>query len=111
MFNKLTKKTLLLIASLCFVGTLNAADLDGSKKAGQVGEQSDGYVGLVSSGAPSDVAAMVKEVNAKRKAVYADIAKKNNININDVAKLTGKKQIDKARAGEYVQIGGQWKKK
>ena len=38
-----------------------AADLDGAKAAGQVGERVDGYLGLVDANAPADVKALVEE--------------------------------------------------
>jgi uncharacterized protein YdbL (DUF1318 family) len=88
-----------------------APDLDSAKAAGQVGERIDGYVGLVSGGAPDDVKAMVNEINAARKKSYAGIAAKNNLDVAIVAAQAGKKLLARAKVGEYINDGSGWKKK
>jgi hypothetical protein len=47
-----------------------ASPLEDAKKAGLIGEQPDGYVGLVTGSAPANVVALVKDVNVKRRAAY-----------------------------------------
>jgi uncharacterized protein YdbL (DUF1318 family) len=89
-----------------------AADLDSAKAAGQVGERADGYLGLVNPGAPPAVKQLVDEVNAKRKAKYAEIAKQNGTSVAAVAALAGPKLIERTAAGQYVMgTDGRWVKK
>ena len=48
----------------------------GRQGGGAVGERVDGYLGVVGSSAPADVAQLVEQINAERRAKYADIAGK-----------------------------------
>ncbi len=50
------------------------------RASGQVGEQADGYLGLVGS-APAAVRAQVDSVNIKRRAYYTDLAAKRGAKI------------------------------
>jgi uncharacterized protein YdbL (DUF1318 family) len=89
-----------------------AADLDGAKAAGQVGERVDGYLGLVDADAPGDVKALVESVNAGRREKYAEIATKRNVPVDAVAAQAGAKLIERAQPGHYVMDStGRWKRK
>ncbi len=89
-----------------------AQTLDQSKAAGQIGEQPDGYVGIVDSSAPPAVRQMVDEVNLKRRERYRGIASKNGTNLQAVEALTGKKLIEDAPSGQYVRLpDGRWVRK
>ncbi len=102
---------LFLVFSLIFSGYLMAADLSSAKSAGIIGEQANGYIGIVKA-APADVKQLVKSVNAKRKAKYKQIAKKQKISLGDVEKIGGKKAIAKTKSGNYVKKPGKgWTKK
>ena len=112
----LTLKSCALFCCIAFLllgaTAAGAATLDGAKAAGQVGEAPDGYVHLVDSSAPADVKALVKEINTKRKAKYASIAKKRNAPIEAVAVQAGAKLIERTPAGQYVMDDrSNWKKK
>ncbi|MEM9599425.1 MAG: YdbL family protein [Pseudomonadota bacterium] len=92
---------------------MNAKSIvDAAKTRGEVGEQIDGYLGIVSAAASADVRAAVNEINIGRKQVYTRLARDQNVRIEVVARLTGEKQIEKAAKGEYV-LGetGQWTRK
>jgi hypothetical protein len=81
-----------------------ALDLDGAKRQGVLGEQGDGYVGVVK---PSPAAAeLARDINEKRRQSYADLAKRNGVSADSVARLAGQKLIDRAGPGEYVRPGG-----
>jgi hypothetical protein len=113
-FSKLLRSSALWFSTFLLLGALaaNAATLDGAKSAGQIGEGVDGYVHLVDQNAPADVKALVKDVNDKRRAKYASIAKKRAAPIEDVAALAGAKLVERAPAGEYVMdSSGKWRKK
>jgi uncharacterized protein YdbL (DUF1318 family) len=89
-----------------------ADPLDDAKSAGTIGEQLNGFLGLVRDDAPADVVALVKSVNGKRKDAYAEIAAKNGTSISAVAMLAGEKAIAKTRPGNYIQnASGGWEKK
>ena len=103
-------------AVLLALGLLTApahADaLDDAKAAGQVGERIDGYLGVVDANAPSDVRALVDQINARREAKYKEIAGKQGAPVAAVAQITGKKLIERTPAGQYVLgADGQWRRK
>lgn len=99
--------SLTLLASVAF-----AADLKSAKADGLVGEQSNGYLGLVVNSAPADVKAMVASVNEQRKAHFAQIAAKTGASLDDAAKVFAKEAYDRTESGHYVQNdSGQWVKK
>ena len=98
---------LLLVTSLAF-----ATDLTTAKKQGLIGEQSNGYLGLVSSQAPADVKALVNETNTRRKAQFAQIAAKNGVTEAEAAKVFAREAADRTLPGNYIQnASGAWVKK
>jgi uncharacterized protein YdbL (DUF1318 family) len=89
-----------------------AADLDGAKAAGQVGERVDGYLGLVDANAPAEVKALVERVNAGRRTKYGEIAAKRGVPPEAVAAQAGAKLVERAAPGHYVMdASGRWKQK
>ena len=88
-----------------------ALDLDAARQQGLVGEQSDGYVGAVSASPSAEVEALVTEVNAKRRAAYAEIAKKNGTAPEAVGVLSAQKLIERAPAGQWIYDKGRWMQK
>jgi hypothetical protein len=88
-----------------------ALSLDEAKAAGLVGEQPDGYLGVV-AGAQPDVASMVERINSERRAHYVEIAKRNGTSVSAVEALAGKKTIERTPSGEYVMVPGRgWVRK
>lgn len=86
-----------------------AADLNGAKAAGQVGERPDGYLGLVEANAPADVKTLVEDVNRRRRAKYAEIAQKNGLPVEAVAAQAGAKLTERVPAGQYrMDANGRW---
>jgi uncharacterized protein YdbL (DUF1318 family) len=89
-----------------------AGALEDAKAAGQAGERIDGYLGVVGSSAPAAVVQLVEQVNAERRAKYAEIAQKQGAPVAAVAQIAGKKLIERAGPGEYVMgADGQWQRK
>lgn len=89
-----------------------AADLESAKRSGLVGERPDGYLGLVKGGAPAEVQAMVAQINAERRAAYAQIATRTGASVRDVGILAGKRLIAQAAPGTYVMdASGQWRRR
>ena len=98
---------LLLATSLAF-----AADLTTAKKQGLIGEQNNGYLGLVNSQAPADVKALVNETNSRRKAQFAQIASKNGVSEAEAAKIFAREAEARTLPGNYIQnASGAWVKK
>lgn len=87
-----------------------ALDLASAKTQGLVGEQPNGFLGVIK--ATPEAVELAADINAKRRAAYEEIARKNGITLEQVANLTGQKAIEKAAPGVYVQTpDGQWVKK
>jgi len=101
--------TSLIIVSFLFSSIAFAIDLDEAKDKGLVGEKGNGYLGAVV--AQKDTQDLVADINAKRKAVYAELAAKNGITLQQVEKLAAKKAYDKTSTGHYLWVGNQWTKK
>jgi uncharacterized protein YdbL (DUF1318 family) len=87
-----------------------ALDLDSAKSQGLVGEQPNGYLGVVK--ATPEAVELASDINAKRRTAYDAIAKKNGATLDQVAALAGQKAIEKTAPGTYVRSpDGQWVKK
>lgn len=82
----------IIIVTFLLLTTVSAATLGQAKSNGQACEQPNGYL-RSTAGAPGDVKALVKNINAKRKAEYVKIANKNGVAVDQVAKLTAEKVI------------------
>ncbi|MGO3422972.1 MAG: YdbL family protein [Pseudoalteromonas distincta] len=107
-----TKKKLniiTLVSAVCMSFSAWAISLDDAKNQGLVGENSSGYLGLVVQNA--EAKAVVDDINAKRKAQYLKLAKKNNLSLSQVEALAAAKTIEKTQSGHYVEVNGNWVKK
>lgn len=107
--HRFARYTILLIGF--FAAAVFAADLGEAKKAGLIGERADGLLGLVVTTAPADVVELVREVNDKRLTEYKRIAEENNLSIDQVRALAGKKAIEKTEPGGWVLVNGGWQQK
>ncbi|RMH38808.1 MAG: DUF1318 domain-containing protein [Gammaproteobacteria bacterium] len=104
--------SILLSAFLALATNVIAADIKSAKAAGYIGEQLDGYIGLVDPKAPDDVKALVKDVNQKRRAIYQKLAQKQNLPLAEIEKVAGKRNIERTPPGQYVQSpNGNWVRK
>jgi uncharacterized protein len=82
------------------------------RASGQVGEQADGYLGVVGS-APADVRARVDSINIERRASYSKLAQQRGTTIETAAASTAC-EILRARvqAGQYYRLpDGVWRKR
>ncbi|MFT6896331.1 MAG: hypothetical protein ACJA13_000732 [Paraglaciecola sp.] len=109
MMKRLTLATLFGAAALLFSSIAFAIDLDSAKEQGLVGEQTNGYLGAVVNN--GEVQALIIDINAKRKAKYAELAAKNSLELEQVEKLAAKKAFDKTQSGHYLLVNGSWVKK
>jgi uncharacterized protein YdbL (DUF1318 family) len=89
------------------------ARVDAAKAAGVVGEQADGYLGLVTGAADPAVKAAVAEINAGRAQVYREAAARNNVSPEAAGAAAFETVVKgKLKPGEYYRpAGGGWVKK
>lgn len=89
-----------------------AADLNSAKSNGWLGERMDGYLGLVDDGAPEQAKVLMQEINAKRRAKYAEIATSRGVSVDAVGRIAAKKVFDAAPDGTFFwDDSGSWKQK
>lgn len=82
-----------------------------AKAKGLIGEQPDGYLGIVGSATP-DLRKIVNDVNIKRKAAYTQQAQANGSTVEQFAFTTGCNLIARTDPGEMYQApSGQWKQR
>ena len=105
--------SLALVAGGASVASAMLQDASAQLRAsGQVGEQADGYLGLVGS-APAPVRAQVDSVNIKRRAYYTDLAAKRGAKIEEVAATTACELFrTKVAQGQYYRLpDGVWRQR
>lgn len=79
-----------------------------ARAAGQVGERTDGYLGVVGS-QPAAIKALVDDINIKRKANYTERAKAQGSTIEAYAVTQGCVLIARTVPGEKYQApDGSW---
>ncbi|MFW2852038.1 YdbL family protein [Sphingomonas sp. TX0543] len=79
-----------------------------ARAAGKVGEQPDGYLGVVGAGTP-DLRALVNSINIQRKAAYTQKAQASGATVEQMAFTSGCNLILQTSAGEkYRTPGGAW---
>lgn len=88
------------------------ATVDAAKASGVVGEQGDGFLGLVTGAAPPAVKAAVTEINYGRAKAYQDIAAKTGVAESAAGEATARQLETRVPAGDYFKpLGGSWTKK
>lgn len=108
-------RTLIAAAGLATAMLLGAtieswsAPLDDAKAAGLIGELPDGYVAAVRPNPSPDIAALVRQINAKRRAVYENLAAEESVPVAQVGALAAEKIKRQASPGEYFMApDGTW---
>jgi len=110
--NWITNVFLALLISMMAVSVAVASPLSQPKADGLIGEQANGYIGLVKQNVPADVKKLVNDVNAKRKTGYQKIAKKQGTSLAEVERVGGNTAIEKTIRGNYIRdASGTWRKK
>jgi len=91
------------------------AVIDQAREAGLIGEQADGYVGLVKGSATPDLKARVDQINIKRRALYTQSASQRGVTVDTMAAATacellasrvGPNQFYRDESGAWVQRNG-----
>jgi uncharacterized protein YdbL (DUF1318 family) len=112
----MTSKAILFAAALAGLASLAApaaAQRDPAYAAaranGEVGEQPDGYLGIVGAASP-DLRALVNNINIQRKAKYTQSAQASGATVEQMAFTSGCNLIRQTQAGEkYRTPQGVWK--
>ena len=92
--------------ALLLAGAASAQAWRSAVAAGQIGEQSDGYLAVVGGGA---LAATVADVNIQRKKAYTDKAAAEGATVEAMGIAGGCNQIRRLPAGaKYRLAGGSW---
>lgn len=107
MKNILAAILLALAASAAF-----ASDIGTAKDQGLVGEANTGYLAAVKTPASADIAALIADVNAKRKAKFQQTANETGATVEQVSFRFYELAVEKTKPGHYYQDGGgTWQKK
>ncbi len=78
---------------------------------GQVGEKTDGYLGIVVSPTPA-LEALVSDINIRRRAVYAERAQAEGATLEEYALTAGCLAIARTVPGEMYQApDGSWQER
>lgn len=85
-FWKIAVASLLLAAALAVPALAQSDPLAQARAAGQIGEQADGYLGVVSGASVSaDARARMDQLNIRRRAAYTQRAQASNVSANEMA--------------------------
>ncbi len=110
--NWINKVFLALLISMMAVSVAVASPLTQPKADGLIGEQANGYIGLVKQDVPANIKKLVNDVNAKRKAGYQKIASKQGTSLSEVERVGGNTAIEKTLKGNYIRdASGVWREK
>lgn len=83
--------------------------LGGAKDQGLVGEQPNGYLGVVNGN--QEAAEVVRLINDARRAQYQRLAQDNGLSLLDVETMAGQKAIERTSSNHYILVNGKWAKK
>lgn len=110
--NPFSLRPLLLACLLILALPAWALNLDEAKHQGLVGEQADGYLGIVTSAPSAEVRQLVEGVNRKRQALYAEKARKAGVERQIMELRTGERLLKRAPAGAFIRTpDGKWVRK
>lgn len=103
---------LAMIASLAVPAALPAQDpatIIAARRAGQVGERYDGYLGFVVTYPTDALRRQVSAVNIRRRALYSDLAARKGVTPEEVGVTAACTLLRRIGVGEYYLPGqGGW---
>lgn len=103
------KKTLCMLTAAAFVALAGASfaasrAIESAKGECIVGEQADGYIGIVDSGKVSaELRREVDSINMQRKAAYASLAERNGVTVEAAGKVTAERLMNQAPSGHCIR--------
>ena len=105
---------LALAAAALVPGAVSAqsyAELSAARRAGQVGERFDGYLGIVSSTSPL-VQRQVAATNIRRRSLYVGLAQRRRVTPEVAGMATGCELLGMIAVGEvYMLQDGAWRRR
>lgn len=100
-------KKIFVLFALIISFSVYSLNLNDAREQGLVGEQTDGWLGVVES--TPEVEALVKKVNEHRLGKYLQMSEKNGMTLDQVSVLAAEKSIKRTPEGQYIQnASGQW---
>lgn len=88
-----------------------AITVDEAKETGLLGETLSGYLAPINT-SNQEATKLAAQINQEREKRYSEIAAKNNLKTNEVARIAGQKLVERASPEEFVRgINGQWLQK
>lgn len=89
-----------------------ASDVGTAKDQGLIGEANTGYLAAVKTPLSPDIAALIADVNAKRKTKFQQTANDTGATLEQVSYRFYELAVEKTKPGHYYQdAGGNWQKK
>ena len=105
---------LLVCASLALPSAVQAQDsaaILAARRAGQVGERYDGYLGLVTATPSAELRRQVGAVNIRRRSLYSDLAARRGVTREEVGITAACSLLRRVAVGEYYLSGqGGWRR-
>lgn len=105
---------LLTVASLALPASAPAqesAAIVAARRAGQVGERYDGYLGLVNASVSAELRRQVAAVNIRRRALYSNLAARRGVTREEVGITAACSLLKRVSVGEYYLAGqGGWRR-
>lgn len=102
----------LAVSGLAATSPADALSLDEARAQGLIGEQPNGYVGVVPGSGNAQAAALANQINAKRRAAYRSVAASNGTTLQSVEVLAGSKLIGRLQPGQWLMDqNGQWRRR
>jgi len=100
------------VASAAEATAADKALVDAAKARGEVGEQGDGYLGIVGAPVSAEIRSALTDINAGRAEVYKDTAAKTGVTAEAAGQATARQLFARVPAGQmYKPLDGAWTKK
>jgi uncharacterized protein YdbL (DUF1318 family) len=89
----------------------DSAAIVSARRAGQVGERFDGYLGLSSANVSADLRRHVGAVNIRRRALYSNLASRKGVTPEEVGITAACSLLRRVSVGEYYLLNqGGWRR-
>ena len=86
-------------------------ELAAARRAGQVGERYDGYLGMAAAASPA-VERQVSAINIRRRSLYVDLARRRGVTPQVAGLATGCELLVRVPVGEvYMLQDGVWRRR
>lgn len=82
-----------------------------ARRAGQIGERFDGYLGLVTANPTPELRRQVGAINIRRRALYSQLASRRGVSPEEVGITTACSLFKRLNVGDYYLLGqGGWRR-